>query len=332
MILDNCPTEQVWRDWTDTQPDGSFLQSWDWGEFQRLVGYEPMRFLFRNVDGPVNGAQGFCHRLGPGLSYLYMPRIGRLSAEAIKLLKDESKRLGCVFIRWEPEEVFDTSEITAYPTKTRQPAQTLVIPLDLEEGVILAQMHTKTRYNIRVAQKHGVQVSAKKDASVFWQLNQETIARDQFKSHDAAYYEQMLACPIAYQFTAYANETPIASIICIGSGKTFTYLHGASSNAQRNLMAPYLLQWEAMRFAKAQGFAHYDMWGIAPLVEPEASDTQCLHNKCWSEAHAWSGITRFKVGFGGVYKLYPKAQEIPVRTFLYRVFLFMKTLKNRNKL
>lgn len=327
MILKQIDTKQAVEGWITDHPETSFLQSWEWGEFQRSVGYEPVRFVLEQ-DGKQTGfIQGFRRRIGFGLAFLSVPRVKHLSGDTLQALIAALKTRGFLFVRIEPEEDMPLVANAIY-THTRQPAQTLLLHLKESEEVILGGMHTKTRYNIRLAQKRGVRIDTQKDAAVFWQLNEETSARDRFKSHDRAYYQNMLDCDLVFQFTAYLENTPIASIICAGFGHTYTYVHGASSDAQRNVMAPFLLQWEAIRYAKARGYVQYDFGGIAPLIDEQHEDAQCHNGRCWPAAHPWSGITRFKVGFGGVYKQYPQAVEVPVRPWLYRLFTFIKQLRS----
>lgn len=322
--------KEVWKEWEVGHPDLSFLQTWEWGEFQRSAGHEPVRWQIFEQSALIGQVQGFEHRLFPGVSYLYIPRMPAVSGSSIDEMVKIARESGIDFLRIEPaEEAEGEFSVSAKKIKSRQPAQTLILSLLPNEEELLAGMHAKTRYNIRVAQKHGVRIDTKKDATIFSQLNVETTERDRFKSHESEYYAGMLALDEVYQFTAYADDMPIASIICAGAGNTYTYVHGASSNAMRNVMAPYLLQWEAIRFAKQNGFATYDFWGIAPFVEKTDSDAiQCAHGKCWNNTHPWSGITRFKVGFGGEYREYPPARELVCNRLVYGLFNFIKSLKH----
>jgi lipid II:glycine glycyltransferase (peptidoglycan interpeptide bridge formation enzyme) len=139
----------------------------------------------------------------------------------------------------------------------------------------------------------------------------------------------MITLPMAEQYTAFLDGTPLASIICIGFGHTFTYVHGASSSAMRNTMAPYLLQWTAIQEAKKMGFHRYDFWGIAPLVEKTDDESvQCLNGRSWPSGHAWSGITRFKVGFGGEYREYPEAVEVVCNRMVYGLLNIVKKIRS----
>ena len=189
-------------------------------------------------------------------------------------------------------------------------------------------MHPKTRYNIRLAERKGVAVCEEKDAEVFWRLNQETAARDQFKSHSKEYYKKMLAFDFAHQLTAEYQGQPIASNILIHSGDTMTYLHGASSQTRREAMAPYLLQWRGMELAWRLGRTKYDLWGVAPEVEMgnekrEERMIACFHNYCWDAEHKWGGITRFKVGFGGEPVLYGEAADVVLQSWKYKMYRLM---------
>ena len=69
--------------------------------------------------------------------------------------------------------------------------------------------------------------------------------------------------------------------------------YGASSDAHRNLMAPYAIQWAAMRWAKARGCSTYDLWGV-----PD-QDEEILENEFVERTDGLWGVYRFKRGFGG---------------------------------
>ncbi|MBP9718462.1 peptidoglycan bridge formation glycyltransferase FemA/FemB family protein [Candidatus Gracilibacteria bacterium] len=199
-------------------------------------------------------------------------------------------------------------------TKRYTPDCTLVVDLSLSETEILSQMKPKGRYNIKIAQKHGVEVKRfdefekipAADFEAFYTILRTTGERDGFGINPKFYYEQLLkifgAKKKSSLFLAYHNEHVLGGIIVVYEGKTATYYYGASSNESRNTMANYALQWEAMRHAKTRGMTSYDFLGIAPNDEPN---------------HPWQGITDFKKKFGGTEKKYPAAIQIVYRPFLH---------------
>ena len=202
-----------------------FLQSWEWGEFQEKTGKRVVRLL---VAGEA--VQGFEHKLPLLGRYLYLPRIKnqelRIMDELIKYCKENEY----IFIRVEPLEELSRIPYPISRTKNRQPKQTLILDLTKSEEELLRQMHSKTRYNIHVAERQGVEIREERNADIFWELNSQTVARDKFKSHEKNYYEKMLSLPICRQLVAYYQGKAIASNILIVFGNTTTYLHGASAN------------------------------------------------------------------------------------------------------
>jgi lipid II:glycine glycyltransferase (peptidoglycan interpeptide bridge formation enzyme) len=138
----------------------------------------------------------------------------------------------------------------------------------------------------------------------------------------------MIGMDACHQLVAYYEDVPIASNLLVAYGGRLTYLHGASSNAHRNAMAPYLLQWEGLRLAQELDCRTYDFWGIAPPAsEDGAEKTTCFHRLCWRVDDPWTGITRFKAGFGGNAKTYPQAVEVPLHSWKYRAYTFVKKLR-----
>ncbi|PIR03275.1 MAG: hypothetical protein COV60_01225 [Candidatus Magasanikbacteria bacterium CG11_big_fil_rev_8_21_14_0_20_43_7] len=300
------------EDWKPSTSE--FLQSWEWGEFQATVGNRPIRV---SVGGLM--IQGFVHSLPLGMAYVYWPRISIIEYRMLGKNISNFLEKKLVFFRIESIERPDIPHSIFY-IQNRQPQHTLILDLAKSEDELLADMHSKTRYNIRLAEKKGVEIREEKNREWFWKLNEETTQRDGFKSHGKVYYETMLELPIVHQLTAFFEDKPIASQIYIGWNGRCTYLHGASSNEYRNLMAPYLLQWESIKIAKKFGNTEYDLWGVAAPKE----HGKRFHNYSWDETDKLSTVTRYKAGFGGTVKSYPDAFEIPLRPALYRLFQLAK--------
>ena len=185
-----------------------------------------------------------------------------------------------------------------------QPPDTTLVDLTASEDEILARMHQKWRYNIRLSERKGVvihkyegndkELSSKID--IFYNLTKETNARDGNSSHAKSYYQDLimrsaalreegLDVPVVSLYIAEHEEDEIAAIMTLFSHDEAIYLYGASSNKKRNLMPNHLLQWTAMKDAKAYGSKVYDMYGMPP----EGKD----------ENHPMHGLYMFKANFGG---------------------------------
>lgn len=163
-------------------------------------------------------------------------------------------------------------------------------------------MHQKGRYNIKVAQKNDVVIKKSDDIDAYYKLAQQTGGRDGFGIPSKKQLKAFLAhLPGSFLLLAHTAQStqPIAGLIGTIYDHTGIYYYGASDYEHRALMAPYLLQWEAIRHCKKVGCTHYDLLGIAP-----------------SEAgadHPWSGISSFKEKFGGTVVTYPPEQQIVLK-------------------
>jgi hypothetical protein len=171
------------------------------------------------------------------------------------------------------------------------PPDTVLIDLaGQSEDTILAQMHHKTRYNIRLAQRRGVVVSqgTLDDLGAWYELYLETMSRHRIEPMSIEHFEVLLQEGSSRVSTrlllARFDGQLLAGMLLAVSPARATYLYGASSREHRDRMASYALQWAAMRLAKAHGCADYDMLGTAPRG---------------GQAHPLAGVHRFKVGFGG---------------------------------
>lgn len=293
---------------------GRFLQSWEWGEFQRAAGEHVRREEFSEHGTCVGVAQWLDRRALDVVRYAYCPkgpvfRKGE-GGRGLRGLKGE------MFLRIEPDE----SSLLSLCEKSidLSPAHTRITDLCATKDELLAAMHPKTRYNIRVAQKHGVVVDlAQTDFNAVWNLFEATSSRGAFRLHSKVYYRQMVellkdgACR-AFLATAFHSDKILAANIMVDFGDTRTYLHGASSNEHRSLMAPYVLHWELLRDAKERGLAFYDWWGVAPVNA--------------LEDHPWSGISRFKRGFPGVEYVSPGTHDLILKPFAYDLYQLGRSL------
>jgi lipid II:glycine glycyltransferase (peptidoglycan interpeptide bridge formation enzyme) len=207
-----------------------------------------------------------------------------------------------------------------------QPPDTVLLDLTQSEEDILAAMKSKWRYNIGLAEKHGVVVteSGEQGMNDFYRLLSETAARDGIAIHNIEYYRALFtecaeggesAPPLQLRLYTAAHEGDVlAAIVVLFRGKEATYLYGASSNIKRNLMAPYALQWQAMRDAKAFGCTEYDLFGIPPDENPD---------------HPMAGLYRFKTGFGGRIIHRPGSWDYPCKPALYTLFRCAESLRKK---
>lgn len=174
------------------------------------------------------------------------------------------------------------------------PSNTIFMNLRKNDEQLLSAMKTKTRYNIRLAERRGVEVHScgLENIDVWYDLYDQTCSRNGIRSNEKVYFRDVLQTraadtrsPVEVELlVASKHEEPLAAMFFVSSADRATYLYGASSNKNRRDMAPYALQWEAIRIARRKGCCEYDMFGISSRPEP---------------SHPLYGLYRFKSGFGG---------------------------------
>jgi lipid II:glycine glycyltransferase (peptidoglycan interpeptide bridge formation enzyme) len=313
-----------------------FMQSPFWARFKQQFDWNPHFFT---IGGSASGASTprlspllvLTRRLSPGAHIAYVPHgpeapelvaagdagatdegaagaaarggtAGAAGGVLAGLAAGVAERLERrpLFVRFDvPFEEAATGGLVRAPADI-QPPSTVIIDLTQEEEALLGAMKSKTRYNVRLAGKRGVEVRRGRvrapggepadDLDRWYELYRDTAARDRIAIHSPAYYRALFDTASAYPaadlslLVAEHEGELLAGIIVLRFGGTATYLYGASSNHKRNLMAPYALQWEAMRRSRGAGAAHYDLFGVPPADDP---------------GHPMHGLYRFKTGFGG---------------------------------
>jgi lipid II:glycine glycyltransferase (peptidoglycan interpeptide bridge formation enzyme) len=201
-----------------------------------------------------------------------------------------------------------------------QPPRTLVIDIKGTEEKILARMKQKTRYNIHLADKKGVTVHAWSDIQAFHKMMLITSGRDNFGVHSSEYYrrayELFYPSGMAELLVAEFEGKPVAALMVFARGNRAWYIYGASTDEERKRMPTYLLQWEAMKWARAKGAQEYDLWGVPD--EDEATleaNFENRHDGLW-------GVYRFKRGFGGKLKRAVQAVDRIYNPMLYKLYLW----------
>jgi lipid II:glycine glycyltransferase (peptidoglycan interpeptide bridge formation enzyme) len=201
-----------------------------------------------------------------------------------------------------------------------QPPRTIIVDITGSEDKILARMKQKTRYNIRLAEKKGVTVRAWDDIESFHKMMLLTGGRDGFGVHSLEYYRRAYELLHPKQMgeilVAEYEGKPLAVLFVAQSGKRAYYLYGASTDEERNRMPTYLLQWEAMKWAKARGCEEYDLWGVPDEEEATLeANFEKRHDGLW-------GVYRFKRGFGGELKRAVQAMDRVYNPLLYQLYLW----------
>jgi peptidoglycan pentaglycine glycine transferase (the first glycine) len=319
-----------WKEFLKNYPDAHILQTAEWGELKSAFGWEPVRILLN--EGP--GAQILFRTLPLGFTIAYLPK-GPLTAdgawpkdESFWLLVDavcRSKR--AIFLKIEPDAWDDDFDLQSLPfglsPHNIQPPRTIIVDLTGSEDDVLARMKQKCRYNIRLAEKKGVSVHPWADLDAFHAMMQVTGGRDGFGVHSLEYYrrayELFRPAGMAELLVAKYEGKPLAALMVFALGKRAWYVYGASNNEERNRMPTYLLQWEAMRWARSKGCTEYDLWGV-----PD-EDEAALEAHFTERSDGLWGVYRFKRGFGGQVKRAAQAFDRVYLPWLYRAYLaFLK--------
>lgn len=336
---------EAWDMFVSAASNGHVLQSWAWGEFKRGYGWQPVRLALVQ-DGIILAAAQVLLRSVAGFSLAYVPRgpvVPNNSPRLYTIITSAIHRLArsrhSIFLKVEPNEpagsevrpLLEGMGFVRSPHSVQARA-TLMLDLTGGDEAVLARMKSKTRYNLRLAERRGVSVrigAGEEDMQRFHDLMVETGRRDDFHVRSLGYYRDVLKefrkRDQAELLLAEFKGTVVAGLMVFAYGAEGIYMYGASSNEHRREMPNHLLQWRAIQWCMEKGCSRYDFWGIPAQVVGRADAREELENKNFRSG-LW-GVYRFKQGFGGTPVRYVGAYDYAYIRPLYLLWAHVR--KNR---
>ncbi len=320
-------TREEYEAFVQAHPKGHFAQSFLWAKQKPMWSHEAL--ICRAPDGTIRGALSLLIRKVPGLPFTLMyacrgPVCDVHDYRTINELLDGAKALAkerkSYCLKIDPDVVSSdkvfAETLRAYGFEGKEGGKNFeaiqpryVFRLDVAgktEEEVLAGFHQKWRYNIRLAERKGVEVriEGKEAVPAFAELMFTTGLRDGFVTRQPEYFSDMLdnLGSHARLYMAYHEGTPIAGTLAIGYGDKVWYLYGASANESRNLMPNYLLQWKMIRWAIERGANVYDFRGVSGDL---------------SEDNPLYGLYKFKKGFGGEFTEFVGEMDLVLNKAIY---------------
>jgi peptidoglycan pentaglycine glycine transferase (the first glycine) len=325
--LEFVEDRERWNEAVAGLPDAHVLQSYEWSEFKGRHGWQPSRLLLVRNGEPVAAASALLRRLPRGpWGVMYVPKgpvLDYRDVESLTIVLAELERLArkqrAIFVKIDADVEMERNDVRKLlegrgwrvSAEQVQFRNTMLIDLRQSEEDLLSAMKAKWRYNIRLAMRKGVEVyqGGLDDLPLLYEMYTTTSARDEFIIRPFSYYADawatFLSGGLGQLLLARHEGQVLGGLMLFHFGEKAWYMYGASSDRHRRLMPNHLLQWEAMRWAKAHGCTSYDMWGA-----PEVLD----------ESDPMWGVFRFKEGFGGEFTSYLGSFDFPVSHPLYWLY------------
>lgn len=316
-----------WNQAVATLPTGHILQTFEWGEFKSHYGWQPIRLLFMREDHCVAAALVLKRKIPiPGYSILYVPKgpcFDPTDSESVEFvlesLKSFTRTHRALFIKLDPDVLLnDNSTVSALTTAGFQPSKdqiqfrnTMIVDLQPSVEELRSNLSKTARYNTNMAQRKGVEIieGTANDLPLFYDIYRETSERDHFLIRPYEYYEHIWRSFLdknmaKIHFASYEGTTLSGSILLLLGNRAW-YMYGASRSIHRELRPNHLLQWEAMLWAKNNGFVYYDMWGLPNKLEPG--------QPMW-------GVVEFKKSLGGQVRQWIGAYDYVYNPVLYKAW------------
>lgn len=327
LKINEIKNQKTWENFLNKEEISfyPFFQSWSWGEVQKKLGFNILRFglfedskligVFLIVD--IKAKRGhFLHlRHGPVLVDFKSGYFDKIT-DFLKKIAKESK---ASFVRVSPlikdtdtdEHFFGKRGFINAPIHNMDAQNCWVLDVKKPEEQLLKEMRKNHRYLIRKALTMNIKIIRSKklsDIDTFINLYKDLSSRKHFVPHKGIKeeFEVLSKTDEATLILAEYEKKIISGALIVFIGNTAIYHHGVSADEYRDVPASYLIQWEAIREAKRRNKQIYNLWGIVPENQPN---------------HPWRGITLFKTGFGGERRDFMHAKDLPLNIFYWKNYL-----------
>ena len=333
-------TDQVqWDTFKSARPEANFLQSWEWGEFHKArgcvverIGFFRSNKLIGIVSYVIESARRATYMAvagGPIIDWAPSPD-REVVAYVFETLRDRARQHGCSFIRMRPQAV-DTQEVRSMCAKLGFRPSPMHLTADLtsqldlspEPDELLANMRKSTRYEIRKAQKMGVEIRVSTkldDVDEFYEVQLQTAKRQHFVPFSRDFlkkqFEAFAQSNKVLLYKSYLEGTLLAMAFVIFDTNEGVYHYGASTEEARRAPGAYLIQWEAICEARRRGCSRYNFWGVTPMGVTDKR---------------FSSISLFKRGFGGEDVAYLPAQDLVIAPLPYFINYIIERVRHLHR-
>ena len=326
--------KKTWEDFLQKHEEANFLQSWYWGEFQKVLGRKIFRIGF--LQNKKLAGVCFCYiETSKRGKFLVVPggpildwKNNELVRKFVSTIEDLSRENRCIFVRIRPQLVDDAFSRKIFSDLGFKNAPmylhaelTSQLAIDKSENELLAAMRKTTRYEIKKGRNSGIETSdeySPKTIDLFVKLQDETAKRQGFVPFSENFltnqFDVFIKNGLAKLYTAKLNGEVLAQAFIIFYGNEAVYHYGASTEDGRKYPGAYLIQWEAIKEAKKRGIKLYNFWGVAPEN---------------SKDHRFSGLSLFKRGFGGSDVKYLQAQDLIIDKNRYLINYWIEKIRRK---
>jgi lipid II:glycine glycyltransferase (peptidoglycan interpeptide bridge formation enzyme) len=311
------------------------VQSWEWGDAKEATGKKVFKYGFFDNTNMTDGFELSLHPLPAPLSMWnigYLPKCTLPNEDMLQSLQAFGRKHNCVYIKIEPnvfgpssdlnvqnylrstrDELLTTKNVTIIEGKELFTKYNFLLDITKTDEELLANMHEKTRYNIGLAQRKGVQIQERTDEEgfkIFLKLYFETTKRQGYYGHDEFYHRKIWETLRAHDMVRLLISTydniPTSAWLLTNFHNTLYYQYGGSTTKFRNVMSSNLIAWSAIQLGKRMGMTTLDLWG-AMSSTPNPADP-------------WYGFHRFKEGYGPTHIEYLGSYDMIINPPMYQIY------------
>jgi len=306
------------------------VQTWEWGDFQISQGHTVYRIACFDDKEKIISAYSISFHKIPKTKFSIgtILRGPEITDQMIEKVTEIAQKENAIFVKFEPNFIYKSfdnlnneilinqkpifNHLKKSPKEAFYPFNFLV-NLDQTETQLLESMHPKTRYNIRVANRYGVEIKEQTDDKgfeIYLKLLFDTTKRQGFYLHSEKYHrdlwKKLKNTDMVHIMSASYQKQIISAFMIFKVKDKLFYPYGASLDTNRQVMAPTLLMWEVIKLGQKLKCKSFDMWG-------------CLGPRAKENENGY-GFHRFKQGYGGQLVEYVGTYDLVINPLLYKAY------------